>query len=174
MGRAAVSAARVLAQASTAAKNAALAAAATEIRKERDAILAANRVDVREAQERSLSDAMLDRLLLDERRIEAMAQGVEDVAALPDPISVVTAEWTRPNGLRIQRVRVPLGVVGIIYESRPNVTADAGVLCLKSGNAVILRGGSESVHSSRAIHVCSPPACVLRASRSRHSAGADD
>jgi glutamate-5-semialdehyde dehydrogenase len=152
MGRAAVSAARVLAQASTAAKNAALAAAATAIRKERDAILAANRVDVREAQERSLSDAMLDRLLLDERRIEAMAQGVEAVAALPDPISVVTAEWTRPNGLRIQRVRVPLGVVGIIYESRPNVTADAGVLCLKSGNAVILRGGSESAHSSLAIH----------------------
>jgi glutamate-5-semialdehyde dehydrogenase len=154
MGRAAVAAARVLAQASTAAKNAALSAAATAIRKEREVILAANRVDVREAQERSLSGALLDRLLLDERRIEAMALSVEDVAALPDPINVVTAEWTRPNGLRIQRVRVPLGVVGIIYESRPNVTADAGALCLKSGNAVILRGGSESVHSSRAIHLC--------------------
>jgi glutamate-5-semialdehyde dehydrogenase len=154
MGRDAVAAARVLAQAPTAAKNAALAAAGAQIREQRDGILAANRVDVRQAQEHSLSGPLLDRLLLDESRIESMAQGVEGVGALPDPIGVVIAEWTRPNGLRIQRVRVPLGVVGVIYESRPNVTADAGVLCLKSGNAVILRGGSESVHSSFAIHQC--------------------
>jgi glutamate-5-semialdehyde dehydrogenase len=97
---------------------------------------------------------MLDRLKLDEKRIEAMAAGIQEIIALPDPIGAVIAEWQRPNGLRIQRVRVPLGVIGIIYESRPNVTADAGALCLKSGNAVILRGGSESKHSSAAIHTC--------------------
>ena len=104
------------------------------------------------ARSRNLSGALLDRLLLDAKRVEGMANGIEDVAALPDPVGDVMAEWTRPNGLRIQRVRVPLGVIGIIYESRPNVTADAGALCLKSGNAVILRGGSESFNSSRAIH----------------------
>jgi glutamate-5-semialdehyde dehydrogenase len=97
---------------------------------------------------------MLDRLQLDDKRVEAMARGIEDIIALPDPVGAVSAEWDRPNGLRIQRVRVPLGVIGIIYESRPNVTADAGALCLKSGNAVILRGGSESQHSSAAIHAC--------------------
>src|SRR5690606_23414825 len=97
---------------------------------------------------------MLDRLMLDEKRIEAMARGIEDIAALPDPVGATIAQWERPNGLRIERVRVPLGVVGIIYESRPNVTADAGVLCLKAGNAAILRGGSESTESSRAIHEC--------------------
>ena len=97
---------------------------------------------------------MMDRLALDEKRVAAMASGIEDVAALTDPVGVVIAAWTRPNGLRIERVRVPLGVIGIIYESRPNVTADAGALCLKSGNAVILRGGSESANSSRAIHAC--------------------
>jgi glutamate-5-semialdehyde dehydrogenase len=101
-----------------------------------------------------LSGAMLDRLKLDPARIEAMAAGVEQVAALPDPVGTVVAEWQRPNGLRIQRVRVPLGVIGIIYESRPNVTCDAGALCLKSGSAAILRGGSESHHSSTAIHAC--------------------
>ncbi len=154
MGRAAVSAARVLAQTPTAVKNAALIAVAAAIRDQGAAILAANQIDVQQGRERSLSHAMLDRLLLDEKRIEAIAKGVEDVVALPDPIGAVLAEWTRPNGLKIQRVRVPLGVIGIIYESRPNVTADAGVLCLKSGNAVILRGGSESTHSSRAIHAC--------------------
>jgi glutamate-5-semialdehyde dehydrogenase len=106
------------------------------------------------ARERGLSAALLDRLLLDANRIEAMAKGIEDILQLPDPIGTVIAEWTRPNGMHIQRVRVPLGVIGIIYESRPNVTADAGALCLKSGNAVILRGGSESYHSSRAIHAC--------------------
>ena len=154
LGRAAVDAARALARASTAAKNAALAASAEAIRKQRTAILAANRVDLQAAEQSALSAAMLDRLALDESRIEAMARGIEDIIALADPIGVVIAHWARPNGLRIERVRVPLGVIGIIYESRPNVTADAGALCLKSGNAVILRGGSESMHSSRTIHAC--------------------
>jgi glutamate-5-semialdehyde dehydrogenase len=154
LGRAAVGASRALARASTATKNAALAAAAAEIRKQRTAILAANSIDLQAARERALSDAMMDRLALDEQRVETMSAGIEEVAALADPIGVVIAAWTRPNGLRIERVRVPLGVIGIIYESRPNVTADAGALCLKSGNAVILRGGSESVNSSRAIHAC--------------------
>jgi glutamate-5-semialdehyde dehydrogenase len=154
LGRAAVDAARALSQATTAQKNAALAAAADQIRAQRQTILAANKLDMRAAEERGLSGAMLDRLALDEKRIEAMAKGIEDIVALADPIGGISAEWTRPNGMRIQRVRVPLGVVGIIYESRPNVTADAGALCLKSGNAVILRGGSESTQSSRAIHQC--------------------
>lgn len=154
LGRAAVDAARALARASTATKNAALAAAADETRKQRTGILAANRIDLAAAAQRSLSGAMLERLALDEQRVAAMARGIEDVMALPDPIGAVIAQWERPNGLRIERVRVPLGVIGIIYESRPNVTADAGALCLKSGNAVILRGGSESMHSSRAIHAC--------------------
>jgi glutamate-5-semialdehyde dehydrogenase len=154
LGRAAVGASRALARASTATKNAALAAAAAEIRKQRTAILAANSIDLQAARERALSDAMMDRLALDEQRVETMSAGIEEVAALADPVGVVIAAWTRPNGLRIERVRVPLGVIGIIYESRPNVTADAGALCLKSGNAVILRGGSESVNSSRAIHAC--------------------
>ncbi len=154
LGRTAVDAARLLAQATTAAKNAALQAAAAQIRAQRPAILAANQLDMQRAQERGLSAAMLDRLALDDKRIEAMARGIEDIIALADPIGTVIAEWTRPNGMLIQRVRVPLGVVGIIYESRPNVTADAGALCLKSGNAVILRGGSESSHSSGAIHAC--------------------
>jgi glutamate-5-semialdehyde dehydrogenase len=153
LGRAAVDAARALARASTATKNAALAASADEIRKQRTAILDANRIDLQAAQP-ALSAAMTDRLALDEQRVAAMACGIEEIAALPDPIGVVIANWARPNGLRIERVRVPLGVIGIIYESRPNVTADAGALCLKSGNAVILRGGSESLHSSRAIHAC--------------------
>lgn len=154
LGRAAVDAARALARASTTTKNAALAAAADEIRKQRTGILEANRIDLAAAAQRSLSGAMLERLALDEQRVAAMARGIEDVMALPDPIGAVIAQWERPNGLRIERVRVPLGVIGIIYESRPNVTADAGALCLKSGNAVILRGGSESMHSSRAIHAC--------------------
>ena len=154
LGRAAVSAARELALASIERKNEALRAMAASLRTSRDTLLAANKVDMQQASDRGLSGALLDRLLLDDKRIEAMARGIEDIAALNDPIGSVIAEWTRPNGLRIQRVRVPLGVVGIIYESRPNVTADAGALCLKSGNAVILRGGSESFHSSRAIHGC--------------------
>ncbi len=154
LGRAAVNAARVLAQATAEAKNQALAAAARAIRDRKTEILEANRTDMEQARARNLSGALLDRLMLDDKRIESMARGIEEVIALADPIGTVIAEWTRPNGLRIQRVRVPLGVVGIIYESRPNVTADAGALCLKSGNAVILRGGSESSHSSRAIHSC--------------------
>jgi glutamate-5-semialdehyde dehydrogenase len=154
LGRAAVVAARSLARAGSAPKNAALTAAAAQIRNQRAAILEANRVDLAGADQRGLSAAMKDRLALDERRVEAIARALEDVVALADPVGNVIANWTRPNGLRIERVRVPLGVVGIIYESRPNVTADAGALCLKSGNAVILRGGSESSHSSRAIHAC--------------------
>jgi glutamate-5-semialdehyde dehydrogenase len=154
LGRTAVEAAAQLAQASTEAKNAGLRAAAEQLRAQKPAILAANQIDMDQGKERGLSAAMLDRLALDDKRIEAIAKGLEDIIKLPDPIGGVTAEWTRPNGMRIQRVRVPLGVVGIIYESRPNVTADAGALCLKSGNAVILRGGSESTNSSRAIHAC--------------------
>jgi glutamate-5-semialdehyde dehydrogenase len=154
LGRAAVDAARALAGADTATKNGALAAAAAEIRKQRTAILEANRIDLQAAEQRALSAAMLDRLALDDSRVAAMARGIEEIIALPDPIGVVIAQWTRPNGLRIERLRVPLGVIGIIYESRPNVTADAGALSLKSGNAVILRGGSESLHSNRAIHAC--------------------
>ncbi len=154
LGREAVAAARALAQASPRSKNDALKAAAAAIRQHRAAILDANRIDVQEAKERNLSGALIDRLMLDDKRIEAMAKGIEEIVTLTDPIGAVIAEWTRPNGLRIQRVRVPLGVVGIIYESRPNVTADAGALCLKSGNAVILRGGSESSRSSAAIHAC--------------------
>jgi glutamate-5-semialdehyde dehydrogenase len=136
------------------ARNSALHAASAELRSRHAEILDANAIDMREAGERGLSAAMLDRLMLDESRIEAMAAGLEAIAGLPDPLGRVMAEWQRPNGLNIQRVAVPLGVIGIIYESRPNVTADAAGLCVKSGNAVILRGGSESFHSSRAIHAC--------------------
>jgi glutamate-5-semialdehyde dehydrogenase len=154
LGRGAVAAAAVLAQAGTAAKNDALSASAGAIRSATARILEANARDMSAARAADLSGALLDRLALDEKRIESVARGIEDVLALPDPIGSTAAEWRRPNGLRIQRVRVPLGVIGIIYESRPNVTADAGALCLKSGNAVILRGGSESRHSNAAIHAC--------------------
>ncbi len=152
LGRAARAARPALAAASAAQKNAALNAASQSIRADVAAILAANDEDMARARARGLSAALLDRLRLDAARIEAMARGLDEIAALPDPVGSVAAEWQRPNGLLIQRVRVPLGVVGIIYESRPNVTADAGALCLKSGNPVILRGGSESVASNRAIH----------------------
>ncbi len=154
LGRAAVTAAAELALADTASKNCALSEAAAAIRRRSGEILAANAEDMSAARDRAVPAALLDRLALDERRVAAMARGVEEVAALPDPVGTVIAQWTRPNGLRIERVRVPLGVIGIIYESRPNVTADAGALCLKSGNAAILRGGSESVRSSAAIHHC--------------------
>jgi len=154
MGQGAVDAARALAQSSTATRNAALHSAAAAIRQNKSAILEANKLDAQQARAAGVSAALMDRLLLDDKRVESMAKGIEEIAALNDPLGTVIAEWTRPNGLRIQRVRVPLGVIGIIYESRPNVTADAGALCLKSGNAVILRGGSESTHSSRAIHQC--------------------
>jgi glutamate-5-semialdehyde dehydrogenase len=152
LGRNAREAAGALALAPTKQKDAALLGAAMVIRANVDDILAANAKDLEAAGAKGLSGAMLDRLLLDEKRIEAMARGLEEIAALPDPVGAKIAEWDRPNGLHIERVRTPLGVIGIIYESRPNVTADAGALCLKSGNAAILRGGSESSHSSRAIH----------------------
>jgi glutamate-5-semialdehyde dehydrogenase len=154
VGRAAVESAEVLALATTAQKNSALAAVAVALRARVPEILAANAHDMKAGEAAGLSGAMLDRLKLDTARIEAMARGVEQIATLPDPVGTVIAEWQRPNGLRIQRVRVPLGVIGIIYESRPNVTCDAGALCLKSGNAAILRGGSESHRSSTAIHAC--------------------
>jgi glutamate-5-semialdehyde dehydrogenase len=154
LGRAAVAAAERLALADSAVKNQALLAAAAAIRAQAVAILAANADDMRDGAASGMSAALLDRLSLDSKRVAAMARGLEEVAALADPIGVTIAEWTRPNGLRISRVRVPLGVIGIIYESRPNVTADAGALCLKSGNAAILRGGSDSRRSSAAIHAC--------------------
>jgi glutamate-5-semialdehyde dehydrogenase len=154
IGHAAAASRMALAQSSGAVRNAALLAAARALRSNTSAILAANARDMDAARARGLSPAMLDRLQLNEKRVESMAAGVEQIAALADPIGGVSAEWTRPNGLKIQRVRVPLGVIGIIYESRPNVTADAGALCLKSANPVILRGGSESRLSSAAIHGC--------------------
>jgi len=144
----------VLAVTATATKNGALAGAATAIRAQRREILAANERDMEAAAAADLGAPLLDRLRLDDSRLETIARGIEDIATLPDPVGTVAAEWDRPNGLHIQRVRVPLGVIGIIYESRPNVTADAGALCLKSGNAVILRGGSESRRSNAAIHAC--------------------
>jgi glutamate-5-semialdehyde dehydrogenase len=154
MGAGARRAARALALTTNEQRNKALAAAADAIRRRQGEILAANAVDMSEGNERGLSSAMLDRLMLNADRVEGMAAGIEAVAGLHDPLSQVLAEWDRPNGLRIQRVSVPLGVIGIIYESRPNVTADAAALCLKSGNAAILRGGSESFHSSQAIYQC--------------------
>jgi glutamate-5-semialdehyde dehydrogenase len=152
MGARARAAAEILALIPTKQKDAGLLCAAMVIRANIDDILAANAKDIEAARAKGVTGALLDRLLLDEKRIEAMAKGIEEVAALPDPVGTKIAEWDRPNGLHIERVRTPLGVIGIIYESRPNVTADAAVLCLKSGNAAILRGGSESAHSSRAIH----------------------
>ena len=153
IGRAARVAAKQLAFASSEQKNRALLAAAAALRDSRADILTANDADLRESGA-GLSAALLDRLRLDDSRVEAMARGLAEIAAARDPIGTCLAEWSRPNGMRIQRVCVPLGVIGIIYESRPNVTADAGALCLKSGNAVILRGGSESLRSSAAIHGC--------------------
>jgi glutamate-5-semialdehyde dehydrogenase len=154
LGVKARSAARVLANASAEQKARALAAAARALRERSADILAANALDLAEAKAKGLGPAFLDRLTVNPARIEAMAQGLEDVAALPDPVGRVLATFVRPNGLRIERVATPLGVVGVIFESRPNVTADAGGLSLKSGNAVVLRGGSDSFHSSAAIHAC--------------------
>jgi glutamate-5-semialdehyde dehydrogenase len=154
LGHAAAGCRATLAQSTAQQRNSALTAAAAQIRAAGDVILAANARDMDAARARNLSGALLDRLQLNASRVEAMARGLEDIAALADPVGTVIAEWTRPNGLKIQRVRVPLGVIGIIYESRPNVTADAGALCLKSANPVILRGGSESRLSSAAIHAC--------------------
>ncbi len=152
IGRAARAAAHTLALAPPARKNRALAAMAAAIRRSRAAILAANAEDVAEAKSAGVAAAFLDRLTLDAKRIEAMAAGIDVVRKLKDPVGASLGSWRRPNGLRIERVRVPLGVVGVIYESRPNVTADAGVLCLKAGNAVILRGGSDSFRSAQGIH----------------------
>jgi glutamate-5-semialdehyde dehydrogenase len=154
IGASAREAARALALASTDAKNSALRAGARELRAQTPRILEANRRDLAAAREDARPASFVDRLELDPKRIEGVARGLEEIAALPDPVGSVIAEWTRPNGLRIQRVRVPLGVVGIIYESRPNVTADAGALCLKAGDASVLRGGSDSHLSSHAIHAC--------------------
>jgi glutamate-5-semialdehyde dehydrogenase len=154
LGSAARAAAAVLALAPTTQKNEALRAAAAALRSRVPEILAANARDLAAAVARGTAASLMDRLKLNEARVEGIAKGLEDVAALPDPIGAVMAEWERPNGLKIARVRVPLGVIGIIYESRPNVTADAGGLCLKSGNACILRGGSDSFESSRAITAC--------------------
>ena len=154
VGRAARAAADSLALADAHAKNRALLAMAAEIRRRAGDILAANVLDLADAKAKGLTAALLDRLMLDQKRIEAMATGLEEIANLPDPVGKTLAEWTRPNGLNIARVSVPLGVIGIIYESRPNVTADAGGLCLKAGNAAILRGGSESVRSSALITEC--------------------
>jgi glutamate-5-semialdehyde dehydrogenase len=152
IGRQARDAARVLALAPAAQKNRALAAMAKAIRSSRAAILAANAEDVAEAKAAGATAAFVDRLTLNPAAIEAMAAGLETIRKLKDPVGSIMASWRRPNGMRIERVRVPLGVVGVIYESRPNVTADAGALCLKAGNAVILRGGSDSFRSSRAIY----------------------
>ncbi len=151
LGRRAKAAAVALRNAGTEAKNRALAEAARLIRRETTAILAANAKDIAAAQAAGLSAALQDRLLLNEARVEAMARGLDEIGALPDPVGSKIAQWTRPNGLVISRVRVPIGIIGVIYEARPNVTADAGALCIKSGNVVVLRGGSDSFHSSRAI-----------------------
>jgi len=154
IGVAAQDAARLLARASTEAKNQALRAAAQKLRENRATVLEANARDLAEADAKDISKPLRDRLVLNDDRLEGMAAGLETIADLPDPVGAVFWETERPNGLRIERVRVPLGVIGIIYESRPNVTADAGALCLKSGNAAILRGGSESFYSSQAIVAC--------------------
>jgi glutamate-5-semialdehyde dehydrogenase len=181
LGRAARQAARALALCDGDRRDQALRAAAGEIRNRTASILSANAQDLEEARGKSAGGALLDRLALDQARLEGVASGLEAIAALPEPLGRVVAEWTRPNGLAIQRVSVPLGVIGMIYESRPNVTADAAGLCIKSGNAVILRGGSESFASSRALYECVvaglqqtglPPAAVqLVPTRDRAAAG---
>ena len=154
MGARACAAASVLAYASPEAKTKALLTAADSMVAATDNIIAENAKDLDFGREKGLTDAMMDRLMLDADRITAMAEGLRTIAGQDDPVGEVSAEWDRPTGLHIRRVRTPLGVIGVIYESRPNVTADAGALCLKSGNAVILRGGSESLHSAAAIHAC--------------------
>ena len=154
IGARARAASRVLATAAPQAKSAALQAAADRIMAQADTILAANAQDMAFARDKGLSDAMLDRLELTPARLDGIAQGLRAVACQPDPVGQVMAEWDRPSGLHIRRVRTPLGVIGVIYESRPNVTVDAGALCVKAGNAVILRGGSESLNSSRALAAC--------------------
>lgn len=154
IGRKAKEASRILANASTSKKNEALGIAANSLRANSKNILEANRLDMAAGEAKGLAVSFLDRLKLTDDRIEAIAKGLDDIVALDDPVGSVIASWERPNGLQIERVRTPLGVIGVIFESRPNVTADAGALCLKAGNAVILRGGSDSYHSSDAIHAC--------------------
>ncbi|WP_265502639.1 glutamate-5-semialdehyde dehydrogenase [Paracoccus beibuensis] len=154
LGKAARAAAVELAQAPSAAKSFALTTAADAVLAQTDEILEANAKDLDFGRQKGLSEAMLDRLRLDAERLAGIAKGLREVADQPDPVGQVITEWDRPTGLHIQRVRTPIGVIGVIYESRPNVTADAGALALKSGNAVILRGGSESLHSAAAIHAC--------------------
>lgn len=154
IGAKAQKAARNLAMVSPQDKRAALIAAAEALRNSVDKILQANVIDMKNGEEAGLSKAMLDRLLLNEERVLAIADAIVSIAEMPDPVGKVLAQWDRPNGLHIERVSTPLGVIGVIYESRPNVTADAGALCMKAGNAVILRGGTDSFNSSRAIHAC--------------------
>ncbi|MCF6370200.1 glutamate-5-semialdehyde dehydrogenase [Rhizobium halophilum] len=152
LGRRARAAARALATASTKAKNDALEAMADALVADKAEMLKANADDLRQVEGKGLQASFIDRLTLTSKSVDGMAQALREIAALPDPVGTVIAAWDRPNGLKIERVRTPLGVIGVVYESRPNVTADAGALCLKAGNAVILRGGSDSLHSSRAIH----------------------
>lgn len=154
LGQAARAASRLTAAASTAAKNAALLEMARQIRAQKDALLAANAADLEEAKANGLEAAMIDRLTLSAKSVEAMAQGLEQVAALPDPVGEITDVKRRPSGIQVGKMRVPLGVIGIIYEARPNVTADAAALCLKSGNAAILRGGKEALRANQAIAAC--------------------
>ncbi|MCO6391154.1 glutamate-5-semialdehyde dehydrogenase [Aliihoeflea aestuarii] len=154
IGRKARAAARPLALASAERKHAALVGMAQAVVRSEQAILSANALDMANGEDAGLTPSMMDRLKLDSGRIRAIADGIRAIAELKDPVGEVIAEWDRPNGLHIERVRTPLGIIGVIYESRPNVTADAGALCLKAGNAVILRGGSDSLHSSQAIHAC--------------------
>ena len=154
IGKKAKEAAYLLSSASSEAKNKALTYAANHLRASKDEIIKANKIDVDDAVSRNIDKAMIDRLKLDDKRIESIAKGLEDIAKLDDPVGKTTSKWDRPSGLAISRFTVPLGVIGIIYESRPNVTADAGALCLKSGNAAILRGGSESFFSSKEIVKC--------------------
>lgn len=154
IGRRARVAARLLAEAKNEQKDMALAGAAIRLREQAKYIIAENHKDLEFAREKGLNAAMLDRLKLDEKRIEAMAVGLETICTIPDPVNKVMEEWDRPNGLVLQRVSVPIGVIGMIYESRPNVTADAAALCIKSGNAVILRAGSECLQSAQAIAAC--------------------
>jgi glutamate-5-semialdehyde dehydrogenase len=154
LGRRARAASRVVAKADTETKNRALRAIAAAVRRDRAKLLAANAADVAEARAAGLEPALLDRLTLSDKSVEAMAEGLEQVAALPDPIGAITELSERPTGIRVGKMRVPLGVIGIVYESRPNVTADAAALCLKSGNACILRGGSEAIRANQAIAAC--------------------
>ena len=154
VGHGAVAASRVLANTPAETKNTALKAAAAALREDSEALIAENKIDMDGGRAKGLSAALMDRLELNADRIEGMAKGLDAIAALKDPVGEIIASWEQPSGLKIERVRMPLGVIGVIYESRPNVTADAGALCLKAGNACILRGGSESFRSSRAILSC--------------------